>query len=75
MNPLSKHRTPPGGGLLVKYVLAGEVKRFLDQVKATKKSSFKSVGEGDDIRFEGGKVNGFALVNRDEIIHLAAFAE
>ena len=56
-------------------MLAGEVKRFLDQVKATKKSSFKSVGEGDDIRFEGGKVNGFALVNRDEIIHLAAFAE
>ena len=58
-----------------KYVLAGEVKRFLDQAKATKKNSFKSVGEGDDIRFEGGKVNGFALVNRDEIIHLAAFAE
>ena len=58
-----------------KYVLAGEVKRFIEQVKATKKNSFKSVGEGDDIRFEGNQVNGFALVNRDEIIHLAAFAE
>jgi hypothetical protein len=56
-------------------VLAGVVKKFLEQVEATKKNSFKSVGEGDDIRFEGNQVNGFVLVNKDEIVHLGAFTE
>jgi hypothetical protein len=56
-------------------VLAGEVKRFLEHVKATRKNSFKSVGEGDDIRFERNQVNGFALINKDQIVHLAAFAD
>jgi len=65
-----KHSVQPD-----KYVLAGVVKKFLERVKATKKNSFKSVGEGDDIRLESEHVNGFALVNKDEIVHLAAFAE
>jgi hypothetical protein len=75
LDALDRDRKDEGSIPPDKYVLAGEVKRFLDQVRATKKNSFKSVGEGDDIRFEGNQVNGFALVNKDEIVHLAAFAQ
>ena len=75
LDALDRDRKDEGSVPPDKYVLAGEVKRFLDQVKATKKNSFKSVGEGDDIRFEGHQVNGFALVNKDQMVHLAAFAE
>jgi hypothetical protein len=74
LDALDRDRKDEGSVPPDKDVLAGEVKRFLDQVRATKKDSFKSVGEGDDIRFEGNQVNGFVLVNKDQMVHLAAFA-
>ena len=36
---------------------------------------YKSVGEGDEFRFGNKQVNGFALVNNEEVVHMAAFAE
>jgi len=41
----------------------------------TKKESFKSVGEGNDLRFENKSFSGFALVNGNEVVHMAAFSE
>jgi len=55
--------------------LIEEVKEFLKQVNLSKKESFKSVGEGNDLRFESRSLNGFALVNEKEVIHMAAFAD
>ena len=55
--------------------LIDEVNEFLKKVETAKKESFKSVGEGDELRFGNKQVNGFALVNNEEIVHMAAFAE
>jgi hypothetical protein len=56
-------------------ILIKEVNEFLKKIEVSKKESFKSVGEGDELRFGNKQVNGFALVNNDEIVHMAAFAE
>jgi hypothetical protein len=52
-----------------------EVGRFLKKVAQCKKEEFKSVGEGHDVRLGSRSLNGFALVNNGEVIHVAAFAE
>lgn len=46
---------------------------FLNDIRTARKESFKSVGEGLDIRLESNNVKGFAIVNNDEIVHIAAF--
>ena len=51
-----------------------EVKKFLREVGLARKQSFKSAGEGDDLRFGNKRVNGFALLNDHRVVHLAAFA-
>jgi hypothetical protein len=48
---------------------------FLGRVKRSKKDVYKSPGEGDEFRFGNKQVNGFALVNNEEVVHMAAFAE
>jgi hypothetical protein len=55
--------------------LIDEVKDFLASIKVVKKDVYKSVGEGDEFRFGNKQVNGFALVNNEEVVHMAAFAE
>jgi hypothetical protein len=56
-------------------VLQDQAKAFLGSIKRSKKEVYKSVGEGDEFRFGNKQVNGFALVNNEEVIHVAAFAE
>lgn len=51
------------------------VGKFVKAVKTSKTDACKSVGEGDDIRLENSDVNGFALVNKGSLVHLAAFPE
>ncbi len=55
--------------------LKEQVKAFLDTIKRSKKDVYKSVGEGNEFRFGNKQVNGFALVNNEEVLHVAAFAE
>ncbi len=56
-------------------VLQDQAKAFLGRIKRIKKEVYKSVGEGHEFRFKSEQVTGFALVNDEEVVHLAAFAE
>jgi len=48
---------------------------FLASIVASRKESFASVGDGNDVRFEGMAINGFGLTRGDQVIHVAAFAD
>ena len=48
---------------------------FVKAVKAAKTNPCKSVGEGEDVRLESSSLNGFALLNKGSVVHLAAFPE
>ena len=50
------------------------VRRFIDEMKAAATQTFKSLGEGDDVRIEGGSIVGGALVRGERVVHLAAFS-
>jgi len=50
------------------------VRRFIEQMKAAATQSFKALGEGEDVRLEGGSITGGALVRGERVVHLAAFA-
>lgn len=49
------------------------VEQFLKHIAAAKVESFKSLGEGRDIRLESKEVIGAALQDGEQIVHLAAF--
>ena len=49
------------------------VRRFIEEMKAAPTQSFKALGEGDDVRLEGGSIVGGALVKGERVVHLAAF--
>lgn len=51
-----------------------EIMKFLSDMKSARKETYKSVGEGEDLRFERKSLNGFALVNNNAVVHMAAFA-
>lgn len=53
--------------------LHDEVMKFLSDMKSARKETYKSVGEGEDLRFERKSLNGFALVNNNAVVHIAAF--
>lgn len=53
-------------------VMAGE---FIRRISEAKRDAFKSVGEGQDVRFESKGLNGFALVAGDKVVHMAAFED
>ena len=75
-NRTSKHETEPekpeGNGV---KELQDQAKTFLGRIKRSKKEVYKSVGEGEEFRFGNKQVNGFALINNEEVVHMAAFAE
>lgn len=50
-----------------------DVHGFLEAVRQSRKESFKSQGEGLDIRFDHSGVDGFALCRDGSVIHVAAF--
>jgi hypothetical protein len=52
-----------------------EVERFFETMRTIKKDAYRSVGDGVDVRFEGRPANGFAVVNKGAIVHMAAFGE
>ncbi len=52
-----------------------KAKAFIESLGTTKRESYKSVGEGVDMRFEGETINGFGLIDNDQVVHMAAFAE
>ncbi len=47
--------------------------RFLNKTLSAKRESYKAVGEGQEIRFEGKGLNGFALVKDKNLVHMAVF--
>jgi hypothetical protein len=47
---------------------------FLSKLSSAEVSKFKSIGHGDDLRFEGDKVGGNALKYQGKIIHFSAFS-
>jgi len=55
--------------------LQEQANTFLGRIKRIRKEVYKSVGEGDEFRFGNKQVNGFALVNNEKVVHIAAFAE
>lgn len=48
---------------------------LLDEAVKTQKFVVTEVSEGEDVRFRGGKVNGFGLVKDGKVVHVAAFSE
>ena len=48
---------------------------FLSSVGKLKPEVFPSTGKGMNIRFEGKSSNGFAALDGDQVVHLAAFHE
>lgn len=52
-----------------------EIYAFFDKIKGSKKESFKSAGQGVDIRFDSAKIEGFALLRDGGVIHVAAFPD
>ena len=47
---------------------------FLKRLTRSSRSTYPSNGEGLDLRFEGDRISGAALVCQGEIIHLSAYA-
>ncbi|MEW6079086.1 MAG: DUF6569 family protein [Thermodesulfobacteriota bacterium] len=47
---------------------------FIAAVKSASAESHPSVALGRDIRFESDRVNGFALIHEDTLLHLSSFA-
>ncbi|MBM4339792.1 MAG: hypothetical protein FJ110_09630 [Deltaproteobacteria bacterium] len=52
-----------------------KVKTFLEMLSGAKLWSHPSLGEGTDMRFEEKKLTGFALIHKEQVVHLAAFVE
>ncbi len=50
-----------------------EIERFLDEASDTPIERFSCVGEGEDLRLQGERLTGGALVADDWVIHLCVF--
>jgi hypothetical protein len=51
-----------------------EVREFLERIANAAGESFEALGEGTDIRFNGGGISGGALAAGGRVVHLAGFA-
>jgi hypothetical protein len=51
----------------------GKAQAFLDEFLACEGSAFSSVGDGIDVRFDGERVTGSALVVEGNVLHLSFF--
>jgi hypothetical protein len=49
-------------------------RRFLDSVATAAKREYRTVGEGESLRFDDRQVSGAALVLEGKVLHLAAFS-
>lgn len=52
----------------------GRAKQFLESVAGCTESKYKSVGRGDDHRFEGKGITGAALAVEGEVLHMAVLS-
>lgn len=52
-----------------------EVREFLERIATAAGESFEALGEGTDIRFNGGGISGGALAAGGRVVHLAGFAQ
>jgi len=51
-----------------------KAKEFLKEARRCKEKKYKSVGKGDDHRFEGKQMVGSALIFQKKVIHMAFFS-
>jgi hypothetical protein len=49
------------------------VQTFLDEVCSADTQSFKAIGAGIDLRLEGDRISGGALLVEDGVVHLSSF--
>jgi hypothetical protein len=54
-------------------VTSEEMERFLEETAMANVEPFPAVGEGEDLRLQGGHLTGGALVNRGRAIHICVF--
>ena len=52
-----------------------DVRRFLDSLKASTAERFPALGEGEDIRLSGDRIEGGALMADGRVVHLAGYAK
>jgi hypothetical protein len=57
-----------------KEVPAADIRRFLEGVQKAPQKTYPSLGLGENIRFQGPFVSGAALVYKEGVFHLSAFA-
>ena len=50
-----------------------DVQQFLREMIAATAEQYEALGEGRDVRLAGDRVSGGALVNGDQVVHLAAY--
>jgi len=50
-----------------------KARKFIGEAGECKEEKFKSIGHGDDYRFEGPTIVGSALVHQETVIHMAFF--
>ena len=54
---------------------AEDVLRFIESLKATAAERFAALGEGEDIRLSGERIEGGALMADGHVVHLAGYAK
>ncbi|MEJ5226823.1 DUF6569 family protein [Thermodesulfovibrio sp.] len=54
-------------------LLKGKLDNFLKSLHSLSKEVFKSVGEGNDIRFDSPEITGYAIEHNSKIVHIAGF--
>lgn len=54
-------------------MLGERLEMLFKNIMNIQKDTFKSAGEGYDIRFEDNQITGFAIIHKENIVHLAGF--
>jgi hypothetical protein len=70
-----EQRTDESAKSTDKEMIKTESRTFLTHLMSSNMATFKSIGEGFDVRIESALTNGFGLVNRASLVHLAVFKD
>lgn len=68
-----ERRTAETAKVTDKEIINEQAMTFIMQLMSSNMTTFKSIGEGFDVRIESSRANGFGLVNRAFLVHLAVF--
>ena len=52
-----------------------DARALIEEVAAAKVGQHEALGLGTDLRFEGARLNGGALVHEDRLVHLCVFRD